>query len=218
MFSTKVFGKVLASLGIVVGVGAAYGRRDVVPPPPGAPREEASLAVQTGPLPSPVLLKRLAEAVDGHRTGVAVYVVASYDAKDPLIRVFEKRTDAEKMVQDSSRTGRRLDVFGPYRAASEPTSALVFFGCQHDGRASFWYPGMCPPEAILKLSEIESMAISVRLRTGQTKSFPLQRTADAIFLSLPGFDKFAVPYYARVLGMDAAMTMRQDIVRRLQQN
>jgi hypothetical protein len=33
-----------------------------------------------------------------------------------------------------------------------------------------------------------------------------------VFLSIPAIDKFVIPYYARIIGADAAAAMRRDIV------
>jgi hypothetical protein len=38
---------------------------------------------------------------------------------------------------------------------------------------------------------------------------------DAIFLTLPAIDKFMIPYYSRVFGIDSAAAMRTQIVRDL---
>jgi len=158
-------------------------------------------------LPDPVLLKRLAESLDGNRTGTPVFIVASYDSLSPVRGVFTARPDAEALAR---RLGSSYDVFGPYVAARE---TAYWRPCQHDGVMSIAEP-ICPFPPIL-YSDIVDVTLRVRTTDGHTRDIPVGRNIDALFLSLPAVDKFMIPYYARTIGIDSAAAMRTAIVRSL---
>jgi hypothetical protein len=104
------------------------------------------------------LLKRLAEAVDGHRTGKLVYVVASYDMPNPVAGVFDTKADAEKTAKGA---GRSFDVFGPYSAALEQNGDEYFMaGCEHDNQVSRWF---CPDTSVsFRSNDLQSIQIISR--------------------------------------------------------
>jgi hypothetical protein len=178
---------------------------------------------------TPKLLKRIAEAVDGHRTPGPKFVVASYDSLHPVAGVFSDRPSADDL---RARLGPRWDVFGPFHSdvvcelRSEvrmPCLDDPIGGCVHDGWSSMMGRLMgggtepiCPPDAGvlrgLRLSEVASMTLTFTLRDGTTRHLPISGNADAIFLTLPALDKFAFPYYARVGGPELAAMMRQNYV------
>jgi hypothetical protein len=163
-------------------------------------------------IPSPVLLKRVAEAVDGHRTGRSVYVVASYRPPHNVLGVFERRADAEAQARAA---GPSVDVFGPYRSPRDPGAFGAWLpGCFHNGR-SVWDPASCPDRPVLSFNEVDSITITVRLTNGDTRTFPLPKGTDAAFFTLSAIDKFVIPYYTQLLGVDSAAAMRQGIVQRL---
>jgi hypothetical protein len=186
------------------------------PPVPGGPQlglgARLAVAQQSTRMPSPVLLKRLGEAVDGHRTGRPVYVVASYDFPHPVTGVFERQRDARTQADSA---GRSFDVFGPYQTVRDPGEFAAFImRCVHDGRTSMYGPPYCPNRIIVPLADVESIMLSVRVRDS-TISVALPRETDAVFFTLAAIDKFVVPYYTRIVGVDSAAEMRQNIVRRL---
>ena len=159
-------------------------------------------------VPTPTLLKRIAEALDGNRTGQRVWVVASRDSLNPVRGVL---TDRDQALALARRLGPRYGAFGPYQTAREPQSAMIVIGCQHDGLHSVFAP-RCPG-GLLPALEVDSMTLVLHRRGGGTQRTSISSGVDAIFLTLPAIDKFAIPYYARVLGLDAAAAMRADIVR-----
>jgi hypothetical protein len=156
--------------------------------------------------PTPVLLKRLAEALDGNRTGVPVFIVASYDSMSPVRGVFTTRAAADTLAH---RLGTSYDVFGPFVAAHEPQMTKV---CHHDGYLSYAEP-ICPLVAPIALANIAGYTLRVRMRDSSTRDIPIGRNIDAIFLSVPAIDKFMIPYYARIIGVDSAAALRASIVR-----
>ena len=180
---------------------------------------------------SQVLLKRLAEAVDGHQGAGEVFAVASYDSLSPVIAVFRTRREA-----DSVRVllGPSYGLFGPLIARNrDPLGILnlnpVMAGCVHDhwssamdryrlvtsGRAQRLTQDRICPQWVHRYEDVQSISMTFHLRNGRDSTIILDPSVDAIFLSLPAIDKFVLPYYERIVGMDAAATMRRDIVDRV---
>lgn len=156
--------------------------------------------------PSAILLKRLAEAVDGNRTGDSVFVVASYDSLSPVRGVFLSRDQAEAAARLA---GRSYDVFGPFITMPELASGSIVVGCVHNARTSYWEP-VCP-QASFRASDVARISLRVQTRDGRTREFPVSSEVDAIFLSLPAIDKFVIPYYARIIGVQSAAAMRARV-------
>jgi hypothetical protein len=194
----------------------------------------ASLAqvidAQPSRTPTQTLLRRLAEAVDGNRAPGDVFVVASYDSLNPVAGVFRTRADAEAMV-------RRLgapswDVFGPYHSDLAPVGCIPrdprsdscgdepVTECVHDGyrsvmdRLVLQVSPICPPDASvfrgIRQRSIDSITVTLHVR-GDSRSLHLPGSIDAIFLTMPALDKFAFPYYSRIIGMDATSDLRRRI-------
>jgi hypothetical protein len=160
--------------------------------------------------PGAVMLRRIAEAVDGHRTGDRVYVVASYEATFPVLGVFANEREA---AQRARTAGANAAVFGPYATDRDPGGALLT-GCVHV-TSSRMHPALCVPpvNAPFPMSEIRTMTLVIRRTNGTTDSLSLARDTDAIFLTLSAIDKFAVPYYTGILGLAATANLRRDIER-----
>jgi len=199
-----------------------------------------AVGAQERPL-TPTLLRRLAEAVDGHRTGNPVWVVVEYRFPNRVLAVHDDRLAA---TADSVRlvSGRAdaLGVLGPFVAPPDtlrgtsgvevPRDFLIVNdwhfvgGCKHDritsvmearlglAVASTSRQAMCPRERILQES-IQSMTLTYVLASGDTLNKPVPLWADAVFFTLTALDKFAFPYYARVLGMPEAELMRRQVLR-----
>lgn len=167
-------------------------------------------------VPSQILLKRLAEAVDGNRHGRTIHIVARDDS---IVGIFENRGQADA---EARRRGPTYWAFGGYkylpppRGVPEPSRPeipeIILGGCRHDGTRSEW-GGICPQQ-VLSLASVESMSVVVKLKDGTTRTWDLGRSTDAVFLSQAAIDKFAIPYYVRILGVDAAAGMRRDILAR----
>ena len=160
--------------------------------------------------PSPPLLRRLAEAVDGHRTGRPVWVVASHDSLNPVRGVLSDRPSADRLAR---RLGSSYDVFGPYLSPRELASAYMVVNCVHDGTVSIMTP-YCPGP-IIPRQNVDSMSLTIFVRGGATRRMPIDPGVDAVFLSLPAIDKFAIPYYSRVVGIEAAAAMRSQIAQEI---
>ena len=185
-------------------------------------------AQDTTRVATPTLLKRLAEAVDGGLNGRLTYVVAALDSLNPVAGTFPMEAAAAALA---ARLGSRWQVFGPIRQdlpdwICRPgirTPGLPCFeeppqvGCHHDRDMSVMGGAttICPELArdrLVRPSEIDSITVVVHLRDGTRRITPYPRTTDAIFLSVQALDKFAFPYYARIIGLEAAAALRQRTI------
>ena len=70
-----------------------------------------------------------------------------------------------------------------------------------------------PPVSGVRWEDVRGMVLQITRLDGTRDSIPLPPNADALFLSLASIDKFAVPYYQRMLGLTAASTLRQEAER-----
>lgn len=159
--------------------------------------------------PSPILLKRLAEALDGHRTGTPVFIVACRDSLNRIGGVVATRREAESLAR---RLGPCFDTYGPYLALLDLLSQRGNPGCVHDGYTSNMIGLICPDNPFL-LADVVSMTLVVRMRDGTVRERRMGPEVDAIFLTLPAIDKFVIPYYARIVGVDSAAAMRGQLAR-----
>jgi len=134
----------------------------------------------TGRQVSPTLLRALAEAADGYRTGQPVWVVASYAGPPFVVGVYATRDSAARVARDSA---GRYDVFGPYVAAAD--------------------------QPLRGTPTLVGAALTFRMPDGRQVSVNIDLTkVDALFLSMSAVDKFAIPYYARLYGPGYASHVR----------
>lgn len=173
----------------------------------------AALAAQGGkgnPVPDVTLLRRIAEAVEGDRSGGQVYVVASLDGLHPVAGTFPDPKSAEQAAFD---LGGGFQVFGPYQAPPEPPPGLTV-GCVHNSRNSMMHiRTLCvPPRRPVEFEDVARITLLLERVDGRIDTLPLPKGGDAIFLTLTAFDKFALPYYERTLGLAGATEMRQGFV------
>jgi hypothetical protein len=159
------------------------------------------------------LLKRLAEAVDGYRTGGTLFVVADSQLPHTVRGVFSTLPEAMDIAR---RAGGTYGAFGPFDARPDPGLDLpVFIMWPHvpwsagDSLVEF------PRERVL-ISNVRDVVITINRREG----LPLTRTyapseADAVFFTVSALDKFVFSYYARVDGVAAAARLRAALLRNL---
>lgn len=167
----------------------------------------AKLESQGAPSPGAVMLKRIAEAVDGNRSGGLVYVVASYAPTNPVLGVFGNPKDAEDAAR---RAGSAAAVFGPYQTDLETGGRNVAI-CVHDGYLSRMDPTRCPrPQSALLPEDIAGLTLLISRTNGSRDTIALPAGSDAIFLGMPAIDKFVLPYYLRTLGLSTVTEMRRD--------
>ncbi|MBK6485881.1 MAG: hypothetical protein IPF98_03220 [Gemmatimonadetes bacterium] len=160
------------------------------------------------PPAGPVMLKRIAEAVDGNRTGDLVYVVASFEPTSPVLGVFPDVATA-RAVADKS--GVKAAVFGPYQTDLDNTDAVIS-ACVHDRFSSRMQPERCTPP--VNRRDIVQMELVLQRSGGGRDTIPLSPDADAIFLGMAAIDKFVVPYYVRTIGLRDAGQLRDDFEQR----
>jgi hypothetical protein len=153
--------------------------------------------------PDAVMLKRIAEAVDGDRGGGLVYVVAGYDPANPIVGVFR---DPKSAAGAAYKAGNGAGVFGPYQAALDSTIAQTMT-CVHL-KTSVMNLRCVPPGRTTQFSDIATLTLMITRTDGGRDSVPLPQGADAIFLGAPALDKFVIPYYVRVVGLSATTDMR----------
>lgn len=161
------------------------------------------------PPPSATLLKRLAEAVDGHRTGATVYLVAELRPPHDVIGIYEREADA--LARVGAVEPSIVGSFGPYQTDRDPGAQLGWFAkCVH--YQSSMRPIICPGRPVLPFADVDTVTITVRMKDGSTQVIPVPTGADAVFFTLSAIDKFAIPYYVRVMGLEEAARMRQRLV------
>ncbi len=160
------------------------------------------------PVPDAVMLKRIAEAVDGNRSGKQVYVVLSGEPLNPPVGVFSDLKEANAQL---TAAGKGAQLFGPYQTALDPGGNIA--ACVHV-TGSRWQTDRCvPPVRTVRQDDVRSLSLVITRLDGTRDSIPLPPNADAVFLSLASIDKFVVPYYARMLGLPAVTAMRQEAER-----
>jgi hypothetical protein len=161
--------------------------------------------------PSPLLLKRLAEALDGYRTGQKVYLVASYDYPNTVAGIYASRPEAEASVRA---LGQHYAAFGPYQSIRDRDSSPRMFMCKHVNSAlePRRYCPTPPGWENVAMSDVDSIYITVRLKNGDRRQEVLPKGTDAVFFTLSAVDKFALPYYAHAVGMEETVRMRQEIL------
>jgi len=158
--------------------------------------------------PTAALLKRLAEAVDGHRTGAMVYLVAARRPPHDVVGIYELESEARARAGADTTA---LQSFGPFQTDRDPGLNMGFLSkCVHLQSAMHEY--YCPGSPIFSFTDVENIALTIRMRDGTPHVIPVPKGADAIFLTLSAVDKFAIPYYARVSGLGEAVRLRARLV------
>jgi hypothetical protein len=153
------------------------------------------------------LLRRLAAAADGYRTGAPVYVVASYVSPYDVVGVFSTR--------DSALRARGYDrssaVFGPYVTSLDFDRPSAFLPMMHSRPTIYKLLDSLPQPAWWE-RDIDSVAITVYHRSrGTWHTVHRGLEGDAVFFSLASIDKFALPYYAQLYGPGYADSLRRSL-------
>ena len=161
---------------------------------------------------STTAFRRFAEALDGNRVGTPVFIVACRDLGYRVGAVVPTRTKADSVRRI---LGPCYGIFGPYVPIEDLLAHKAVRGCVHDGNTSNQDPSpICPASPFLQ-RDVVSMTLVTRLRDSTIHEMHMGPQVDAIFLTLPAIDKFMIPYYSRVVGIDSAAAMRTQIVRGL---
>src|SRR5690349_6369503 len=119
------------------------------------------------------MLKRVAEAADGYRSGEEVWVVAEH-AFPHDAEVFKREADAKIYL---SKASNLRQIFGPFVSGNSHSQ----FGER--------------PEV--------SAIVGTVTEGGKSKQVQIHpKACDSIFWSAAAFDKFVFPYYASLYGVD----------------
>lgn len=183
----------------------------------GGPALRAGETVVAAPVDTPqvlsaALLRRIAEAADGYRTGTAVFVVASYAFPYTVAGVFESRERAMRVARES---GESYAVFGPYTTPQDfgrPTAFVTKPHCD----PTIYDPRFCGtwvlPDTAWLADDVDSLTITVYHRSGRRwVGTNRGHDLDAVFFKLPAIDKFLIPYHTRLYGPESAARLRDSI-------
>jgi len=161
---------------------------------------------------STAALRRFAEALDGNRLGTPVFIVACRDSGYRVGAVVTTRAQGDSVRRF---LGVCYGIFGPYIPIADLLAHKAVRGCVHDGHTSNQEPRPICPFSPFPQRDVDSTKLVTYLRGGRTHEMHMGPEVDAIFLTLPAIDKFMIPYYSRVFGIDSAAAMRTQIVRDL---
>lgn len=171
--------------------------------------------------PTAELLKRLAEAVDGYRSGGEVYVVATSRPPYTVVGVYETRASADAALTSAGVINRAPRVFGPYMSASDGTPhvrAFVSDTCEHLAFSRIDCPSISANDGaaeFMRAVDVDSVIVSIRTRNGRTRRIAYGPDVDALFFTPAAIDKFVIPYYVRIIGVDSAAAYRKRLLARL---
>jgi len=130
------------------------------------------------------LLRRLAEAADGYRDGVDRFFVVSLESPHEVLREeFLKREDADAAAKVRSTETLHFAAFGPYRTEAD---------------------------SVAQAASVDSVVAF--LSDGRRRVYD-GSAVDALFWSLPAYDKFVTPYETTVYGV-AEAARRRELYRR----
>jgi hypothetical protein len=127
------------------------------------------------------LLKRLGEAADGYRDGVDRFVVAAREFPHQVAGVFLTKPEADSVAADSSTSTIHYEVFGPYRTATEAGVSA-------------------------EIDDVDSVVAYLKDNTTRTYDGD---EYDALFWTLPAFDKFVAPYLTSSSSAERADSLRE---------
>lgn len=170
------------------------------------PKGPTTLAPAGGKSLSAEVMRSVAEAVDGYRGWREAFVVANSGPGDAVLAVFPKLKDAEEFA---TKYGANAIVI----PGIPPLDPGGFAVCPHMIR-SVVRPQLCArPTQPMPIGAIAGMTLVIRGVNGQIDSVAVPNDADALFLRLAAIDKFAIPYYTRIVGAEKAAAMRADFVK-----
>jgi hypothetical protein len=135
------------------------------------------------------LAKRLAEAADSFRDGKYYYFVSLLNPTDdyPDFDLHSVSGNTDEQANNNADTlknslGSDYFKFGPYKNDSEESPLLDF----------------------------DSLEVKLIKNGLATSTITLDKSTDAIILSSSAYDKFFLPYYTRLYGVDVAASFRSQ--------
>jgi len=170
----------------------------------------AAWRVQPVPDSTPLsagMLRRIAEAADGYRTGHNVWFVINETAPYEIVGVFTEPPGA---------AARGTRVVGPYLTEPDFGNPAMFVPVPHAPPTRYGFDSLLYwrlPREPLAMQEIDSIVITAFRRGGEAwRGSRPGRDIDAVFFTLAANDKFVFPYYARVSGLEPTMRMRERLL------
>jgi hypothetical protein len=159
-------------------------------------------------------VRQAAEAADSYYRGERVWVVVECSDTGQVIVA----TTSEAEAQGVARVAKtRVWLSSEMQGKAYEVAVLLGFadgytpGCVHDGTSN-WGPRAICGERVIRRADVEAITLQYKLRNGQTIDQKVPLTTDVLFLQYSGIEKFAFPYYERVLGLDAVVDMRNTMV------
>jgi hypothetical protein len=128
------------------------------------------------------------------------------------------------MADSVMRAVRRVDlapaVFGPYASVTDGPHVMAFImdTCAHiNGSRLDCPPGFFAGAAAqyVRAVDVDSVFVTVRLRNGDRRIIGYGPEMDALFFTPAAIDKFLIPYYVRIMGVDSAAALRRRLLSRL---
>jgi len=187
----------------------------------------APTTAQKPPTPTPAadttramsasLLRRLAEAVDGYRSGETLFVVAAWRFPHGVAGVLRNPREATEIAR---RRGVEYGVFGPYFAPPDSGNEMMLYALGPCPGLHEW-DSWCPDTTFalnqaVPYANIHDITITLHAKEGASVERVLApHDVDAVFFTLSAIDKFAMPYYTRLYGAQYAADMRAAYVRSL---
>lgn len=173
-------------------------------------RAVVTQAIDTSRVISTTLARVLAEAADGYRTGMPIWIVASVGPDYDIRGVFDNTVDALAAIPRGDTTG--YEVFGPFVSDLDFGLPPMFFGLCHSPPTRYrpCYPvweGPSVPMADIELIRVTAFADDRELVTWEMTPDEV----DAIFFSLSAVDKFVILYYTSVFGLSYAEDLRRSL-------
>ena len=164
------------------------------------------------------LLNRVAAAVDGYNRGERVWVITNCHDTATVIATTTSESEAQRL-------GVTGLILGPYGARREEAARMAgmdqqtidlvipnYVHCWHEEETSIMRPGHCD-EPTLPIADVASILVRFQMRGGQVIERQLPTNADVLFLKYSALEKFAFPYYQRILGLTGVVEMRAAMFR-----
>jgi hypothetical protein len=173
------------------------------------------------PAPAPAamsasLLRRLAEAVDGYRTGETLFVAAARSFPHDVAGVFPSSRQATEVAR---RKGVDYGVFGPYFAPPDSGNEMMLYSlrpCPGRHELDSWCPDTTgSANFAVPYANIKDITITIHQKDGASVESVLSHDVDAVFFTVSAIDKFVIPYYARIYNAQFAADMRAAYLRNL---
>lgn len=129
------------------------------------------------------LMRRLAEAADGYRTGNPVYIIAEIKPPHEIMLVSDENSIKEMFASLNS---DEYDIFGPF--ITKENKQFSEFGEVFEVQVK-----------IKKGSDIKIISID-------------PKETDSLFWSLSAIEKFVFPYYTLIYGPDYVAKLRKQLL------